>query len=195
MKTDRELIARGKTGRSRLEHFDAFHRLTYLPALTELRPRMGEVKSIFVGGCGYGADVLAASQVFPEANICAVSLGETPTVEVTQALGERLYFSRQTILEFLDRAEKNEWKFDLVMFMNVLTYEFQEMDFYQHLAEIVRPGGHVLTYDLGSIPLDAKTQAGLYLDWMEVNFDRLPLDFPGIDFFHLWRRKGDIVYA
>lgn len=185
LKTDRVAITKGRTGRDNLRDFDRRVELE-VKMYEQLKPVVGSPKRIFVGGCGYGKDVLAISRVFPEAETTAVSLGETPVERVRQELGQRLHFYEETILEHFCRVEWTGARYDLMMFMFVISGEFQQIDFYFGLDDLLAEGGFILNDDSGAWPIDG--QEMFYRHLMAGIAHRVPHN--STIFFKLWQKNG-----
>ena len=119
----------------------------YPPLLSDAVHRLGidpdSIRSIFDGGCGYGASTVSLAKLFNESEIWAVSKLQGPTPEVRKRLGERLHFSPKKIIDFL---RENEQTYDVVFFGKIPSTGLTTKEDYDLLASRVNPNGYVMGY-------------------------------------------------
>lgn len=102
------------------------------------------IRSIFDGGCGYGASTMSLAELFSESEIWAVSKFQEPVSEVRKRLGERLHFSPMTIKDFL---RENDQAYDVVFFGKIPSTGLTTKEDYDLLASRVNPNGYVMGYN------------------------------------------------
>jgi hypothetical protein len=116
----------------------------YSQAFLEIKKLGVKPNRIFIGACGFGADVMAAHLTWPEAHITALSLGETPTKEVIDKLVGKLDFQERSLMDYLNQANHDFSLrgFDLAIIVNALTPEISSFDFNNKLGKIVSRNGY-----------------------------------------------------
>ena len=133
-------------GHDLAEYFDAFVWHYQFRVLQPLAEHLGiQPQQIFIGGCGFGKDVVAAARAFPKAKITAVSIDDTPTQDVRTEVKSRLLFCEQTVSDFLQRR-RNKPQFDLALFFNMLSNDLTTPSF-TRLAKAMKQGAYVLETD------------------------------------------------
>src|SRR3989338_5188753 len=135
------------------------------------------IRSIFDGGCGYGASTLSLAKLFSESEIWAVSKFQEPVPEVRKHLGERLHFSPKKIKDFL---RENEQTYDVVFFGKIPSTGLTTTEDYDLLASRVNPNGYVMGY----VPVN------LYDREMSGNFRelQLPPEASAHNFITVWQK-------
>lgn len=118
--------------------------------------KIGFPNNVFIGGCGYGRDILAAGMVFPDAKITAVSVGQTPIDEVRAVLGNRLEFHEASIHGYLFERSFREKLYDLALFFNVLSPDLN-YGVLSLLTPHMASGSHILETDDSSEYLNFTT--------------------------------------
>ncbi len=126
-----------------------------------------EAQNIFIGACGYGADVLSAGRIFPQAQITAVSLGDFPDHNVAKELGGRMQVVEATIGAYLAHAINRQQQFDFIVFCNAPARELSDPAIPNRLSAMTTSNGRILNYIQGGYVLPLKS--------MENYFKRIPL--------------------
>lgn len=137
---------------------------------------------VFVGGCGYGADLLGARLTWPEAEIIGVSLGQTPTPEMMEQAGQGTYFGEASILEALFCLQRQHRGIDLALFNNVYSAELFHPWLYAFLGELLPVGGYAWNDPGGGIILRPGLMETAGFQTVRLSFD------PGDPLAALWRK-------
>lgn len=128
----------------------------YRRSFDVLKQKGIEPNKIFVGVCGFGADVLAAHQVWPDAQITALSVLDTPTNQVIETVGDKLSFQERTLIDYFKQADRDFSLrgFDLLTIFNTTTEEIRDPKFYYILRKVIAPKGYVFHCIYAGIPMD-----------------------------------------
>lgn len=151
-------------GRDSYHEFSETIQWHYSRAFQELKNVGIEPNKIWMGACGFGAEVAAAHKIWPNAHITAVTVLDTPLPKIRQELGDLLKIEERPISDYLKQArfDFSMKGFDLATIINTTTSEIRDDTFAFKISGILNWDGYLLHGVEGGLPMDVRFFDQLY---------------------------------